>query len=155
MQRLIITIVIACLASPALGQVCGDGSVDGPGEECDDFNTDDGDGCSSTCTVETGWDCTGEPSTCTEICGDDLTVGSEACDDGNTVSCDDCSSDCRTVESDAAPVCGSGDLCGGEECDDGNIKEDDGCSSGCTVQSGWNCTGEPSRCKICRLWWRR
>ncbi len=32
---------------------CGDGVVD-TGEECDDGNTLDGDGCSSTCTVEAG-----------------------------------------------------------------------------------------------------
>jgi|GEM_PF-2183127 len=32
---------------------CGDGSVDA-GEECDDGNTVDGDGCSSTCQNETG-----------------------------------------------------------------------------------------------------
>ncbi len=31
--------------------VCGDGIL-GPGEECDDGNTDDGDGCSSTCEIE-------------------------------------------------------------------------------------------------------
>ena len=30
---------------------CGDGTV-GPGEECDDRNTESGDGCSSTCKVE-------------------------------------------------------------------------------------------------------
>ena len=24
---------------------------------CDDFNTIDGDGCSSACTVEDGWEC--------------------------------------------------------------------------------------------------
>ena len=44
--------------------VCyGDGIIWGD-EECDDGNLDDGDGCSSTCTVEYGWDCTGEPSVC-------------------------------------------------------------------------------------------
>jgi cysteine-rich repeat protein len=31
--------------------VCGDGAVH-PGEQCDDGNTTDGDGCSSTCVVE-------------------------------------------------------------------------------------------------------
>jgi cysteine-rich repeat protein len=46
--------------------VCGDGVIEVP-EECDDHNTDDGDGCSSTCTVEDGWVCEGEPSVCTEI----------------------------------------------------------------------------------------
>jgi len=34
-------------------QRCGDGNLD-PFEECDDENRDDGDGCSSTCTVELG-----------------------------------------------------------------------------------------------------
>jgi cysteine-rich repeat protein len=33
--------------------VCGDGTVD-PGEECDDGNTCDLDGCSATCAIETG-----------------------------------------------------------------------------------------------------
>jgi len=33
--------------------VCGDGTV-GAGEECDDHNTDDGDGCSSVCKIEPG-----------------------------------------------------------------------------------------------------
>jgi cysteine-rich repeat protein len=41
----------ACDATP-LG-VCGDGLVLGT-EQCDDGNTTDGDGCSSTCTGETG-----------------------------------------------------------------------------------------------------
>ncbi|HEU4730757.1 MAG TPA: DUF4215 domain-containing protein [Kofleriaceae bacterium] len=36
--------------------VCGDG-LKFPGEDCDDGNTRNGDGCSSTCTKETGWQC--------------------------------------------------------------------------------------------------
>lgn len=35
------------------GAVCGDGTLD-PGEECDDGNTADDDGCSATCLVEEG-----------------------------------------------------------------------------------------------------
>ena len=42
---------------------CGDGVVD-VGEQCDDGNTTAGDGCSLSCEIETGWVCTGEPSTC-------------------------------------------------------------------------------------------
>ena len=39
----------------ALGARCGDGVVQpGNGESCDDGNTDDGDGCSSTCQIEIG-----------------------------------------------------------------------------------------------------
>jgi fibro-slime domain-containing protein len=36
--------------------VCGDG-LKFPQEQCDDGNTISGDGCSSTCTIETGWSC--------------------------------------------------------------------------------------------------
>ncbi len=39
---------------------CGDGIVLSP-EQCDDGNTIDGDGCSSTCTIEPGWTCTVPP----------------------------------------------------------------------------------------------
>ena len=42
---------------------CGDGFRDGD-ERCDDGNTRDGDGCSSSCRVEDGWFCFHEPSTC-------------------------------------------------------------------------------------------
>jgi cysteine-rich repeat protein len=38
---------------------CGDGLVINEG--CDDGNTLDGDGCSATCTVETGFTCKQEP----------------------------------------------------------------------------------------------
>jgi subtilisin-like proprotein convertase family protein len=44
---------------------CPDGAVDtAEGEECDDNNSTDGDGCSSKCVVEDGYTCTGEPSSC-------------------------------------------------------------------------------------------
>lgn len=76
---------------------CGDGFIEGI-EECDDGNPDDGDGCSSTCTVESGWDCTGEPSACTEVCGDGIITGSEECDDGNLDDGDGCSSICVVEE---------------------------------------------------------
>ena len=49
--------------------VCGDGIIVGA-EECDDSNPDDGDGCSSSCLVEAGFQCVGEPSICGLIaCG--------------------------------------------------------------------------------------
>lgn len=37
-------------------ETCGDGFVVGL-EGCDDANLDNGDGCSSSCVVETGWTC--------------------------------------------------------------------------------------------------
>ena len=43
---------------------CGDGLVLG-NEACDDNNTINGDGCSSSCTVESTFYCMGAPSVCT------------------------------------------------------------------------------------------
>jgi len=74
-------------------QICGDGkffnitsnySIDG----CDDGNTVSGDGCSSACLVEHGYQCVQgniyAPAICTEICGDGIDLGHYQCDDGNT-----------------------------------------------------------------------
>ena len=44
---------------------CGDGCI-APFEECDDYNTTQGDGCDWDCGIEPGWTCEGEPSVCTE-----------------------------------------------------------------------------------------
>lgn len=46
-----------------LTTTCGNGLI-GFGEECDDNDADNGDGCSSTCAVEDGFVCTGIPSAC-------------------------------------------------------------------------------------------
>ena len=45
----------------------GNGIITGY-EECDDGNTEDGDGCSSTGIIEPGWSCLGEPSVCNTDC---------------------------------------------------------------------------------------
>jgi cysteine-rich repeat protein len=94
---------------------CGDGTVDA-GEECDDGNNADGDGCSANCTVE-------PPP---KDCGDGALDAGEECDDGNNVNGDGCSAVC-TLE----PFCGDGTVDAGEECDDGNNADGDGCSSIC------------------------
>ena len=61
--------------------ICGDGKIISP-ETCDDNNTAINDGCSSTCSVETGYTCTtSNPSTCKPICGDGLVISPETCDD--------------------------------------------------------------------------
>jgi cysteine-rich repeat protein len=59
-QRLEVRIASFSASNPP-DTVCGDG-VPGPGdnEECDDKNTANGDGCSSTCRIEDGWDCKGD-----------------------------------------------------------------------------------------------
>jgi cysteine-rich repeat protein len=77
--------------------VCGNSIIE-TGETCDDSNASSTDGCSSSCLIETGYSCTGTPSTCTAICGDGLVKAAEGCDDANVISADGCSSTC-TVES--------------------------------------------------------
>lgn len=47
----------------SLTELCGNGTLEG-NEQCDDGNTVGKDGCSSICTVEIGYDCTGEQNTC-------------------------------------------------------------------------------------------
>jgi cysteine-rich repeat protein len=50
----------------ASGIACGNGIID-IGEQCDDGNVTDGDGCSSSCTTETGFSCSGQPSVCVAL----------------------------------------------------------------------------------------
>jgi fibro-slime domain-containing protein len=119
---------------------CGNGART-PEEACDDANTADGDGCSTSCVIESGWRCSSNG--CRPICGDSLLHGSETCEDGNTVSGDGCSAGCR-VEPGAscgtlgaacgAAACGNTKLEGGEGCDDGNLIGGDGCGPTCQLE---------------------
>lgn len=80
---------------------CGNGSVQiEVGEECDDGNRIDGDGCSQFCRIER--------------CGDFQIITPENCDDGNRISGDGCNSECRQE------FCGDGVVQPrlGELCDD-------------------------------------
>ena len=121
-QRILATLLDYNDAGDSQGQcvagACGDGSVNVDGEECDDGNTTDGDGCSSSCAVEK--------------CGDGAVndAGAEECDDGNTADGDGCSSTC------AVERCGDGAVNdgGAEQCDDGNTADGDGCSSTCALE---------------------
>ena len=98
-----------CLATG--NAVCGDGSMAlGGGEECDDGNTDSGDGCSSTCALECGFVCTEDSNrltTCTKQCGNGVVdrLFNEECDD--TTAC--CTSDCKLAP--GAQCSGGGDCC--------------------------------------------
>ena len=105
---------VSGLLDPAAAPVCGDGTVDA-GEQCDDGNTANNDGCSSTCQ--------------NEVCGDNIQQTNEQCDDGNQTNGDGCENDCTLTP--AAPACGDGTVDAGEQCDDGNTVNNDGCSSTC------------------------
>ena len=90
---------------------CGDGVVQ-PGEQCDDGNGVDGDGCDHNCTT-TG-------------CGNGVLTAGEQCDDGNPTNGDGCDDNCTPTG------CGNGIVTAGEECDDGNLVDGDGCDGNCT-----------------------
>jgi len=121
---------------------CGDSKRD-VGEECDDGNQEDGDGCSASCERERG----------APPCGDGIQAVEEECDDGNLVSGDGCDDHCRAescgnLRTDAneecdppvaeqcdatckrvLPNCGDGEVQAdeGEHCDDVNDERGDGC----------------------------
>ncbi|MDI3281754.1 DUF4215 domain-containing protein [Polyangium sp. 15x6] len=124
---------------------CGNG-VYQTGEECDDGNDVETDGCLSTCKkAKCGdgfvWEgvegcddgnmvnddgCT---NTCKlSTCGDNTIQEGEDCDDGNQDDTDVCTSACKTA------TCGDGFVHAGiEACDDGNTDDTDGCLQGCNV----------------------
>lgn len=122
---------------------CGDGVLRAV-EECDDGNNTSGDGCSSSCVLEVGYQCPTPGSPCTATtCGNGIEEGSEQCDDGNVRPYDGCSPTCQQEAScpggTCVAVCGDGLKFPSEACDDGNDRDGDGCSSSCTVEPGATC----------------
>jgi cysteine-rich repeat protein len=82
---------------------CGD-DVQNPGEQCDDGNLVDGDGCDSNCTFT--------------ACGNGVVTAGEQCDDGNLAGGDCCGASCQFEAS-------------GSTCDDGNpCTNVDACTAG-------------------------
>ncbi|MBZ4415477.1 lamin tail domain-containing protein [Myxococcus sp. RHSTA-1-4] len=88
-----------CGVAPA---VCGN-NVQEPGEQCDDGNTTDGDGCQADCT----------PAQVT--CGNGSVESTESCDDGNRLDGDACPSNCQQAPTRCAaanaPALASGATC--------------------------------------------
>jgi cysteine-rich repeat protein len=141
--------------------VCGDGVFD-PGEQCDDGdNTTAGDGCSSACTVDTGWVCPTAGMKCLqEACGNGVRTPDEECDDGNPTNGDGCSSCkidtdgtthnttwvCPTAGKPCIPKCGDKIKVGYEQCEDGNSVSGDGCSSACLTEPGYVCAAVATAC---------
>jgi cysteine-rich repeat protein len=109
--------------------ICGDGILSpNNGEECDDGNNDDGDGCDSDCRIRTP----------PPVCGNGILETGEECDDGNTVDGDGCNAVCKTE------YCGDGIVQPGlgEECDDGPAGSSD-CTSTCKKACLQTCDPDP------------
>lgn len=136
------------------GGYCGDGTFN-IGESCDDGNNENGDGCSASCSVETGYVCPGGGNCHEPVCGDRMIEGSETCDDGNSMAGDGCANTC-TVEPGwecrgsfcFAKACGDGIVAGAEECEDDNVTptSGDGCTAQCKLEPGWGCATAGQAC---------
>jgi cysteine-rich repeat protein len=145
-----------CTTPATTFYVCGNGRTD-PGEECDDGNTKDFDGCSFDCKRERGACGDGfvqkllgeqcEPSTFDRslpyLCGADCRYKSVFCGNGQQDPGEECdrgaenadlpNSACRSDCS--LPRCGDRILDLGERCDDGNRQAGDGCDRFCQTEA--------------------
>ncbi len=110
---------------------CGDG-IARNGEQCDDGNNIDGDGCSRYCKTTGG---VAKPIEPAAVCGNSVIEDWESCDDGNTTNGDGCSDLCLIevviTPVEAQVVCGDGLLHTTEQCDDGNTINWDWCNASC------------------------
>ena len=155
---------------------CGDGRrYNTNATYCDDYNTNNGDGWSSTCTIEDGFTCSGGNSytrdTWKDICGDGrrFVSNSTFCDDGNTQSGDGWSSTCTketgwywyggtsTSPDKWNEIWGDGIRFGTggiHYWDDGNNINGDGCSSSWIIEDYYSWTGgDATHPDICYETW--
>ncbi len=141
--------------------VCGDGKTNQADEECDDGNTQSGDGCTANCRqVEANFACPTPGAACvsTVKCGDGkISAGVETCDDGNVKPDDGCDAtckietgwDCEVAGELCAAHCGDGIIVGDEECEFYNgatPKAGAGCGIDCRIEPGWDCNATAKTC---------
>ena len=111
---------------------CGDGYLD-PGEQCDDGNDVNGDGCNASCTLE--------------LCGNGIVDSGERCDAGAANGLDNCcSATCQLLDPDGDGICNRDDIC---PADADNDSDGDGfCIGGAfnppAVGDGDPCSRPPS-----------
>ena len=141
---------------------------------CDDGNIINGDGWSSTCSIESGWICSGGSSTtkdtCSESWGDGKRFNSiiTYCDDGNSFNGDGwssswvieagwtCSGGTASLPDTCLDICGDGTKYGSlaTKWDDGNKVNGDGWSMSWNVEIGWTCSGgTPTSADTCIEIW--
>ncbi|MBS3082272.1 DUF4215 domain-containing protein [Candidatus Pacearchaeota archaeon] len=102
---------------------CGNSLIESQ-EQCDDSNTNTGDGCDDFCQRESGYECIGEPSVCTYTA---------CCEFSEILVYQDCLNAGGQWYCAVPPICGNEIVEQGEECDDGNLINGDGCSNQCII----------------------
>jgi cysteine-rich repeat protein/probable HAF family extracellular repeat protein len=131
-----------CTGAPSTcAKTCGDGKVD-PGETCDDANTNANDGCVS-CAIGSGWNCSGTPTTCTDI--NECMTSNGGCDANAT---------CANTTGSRTCTCKAGWSGSGTTCTDVNecTTSNGGCDTNatcantagsrtCTCKAGWSGNG--------------
>lgn len=139
-----------CLTEPGwscrneLGQcvqvVCGDGVImsDDNGEhfeDCDDSNTEDGDGCDALCHREPGFVCLADGTCRPIVCGDGFVDTTDGIGPHGPKK-NPLPIDIPGEPGPGKPPQTSG---GDEGCDDGNGVAGDGCSDACQIEDGFVC----------------
>jgi len=115
------------LGSSVIESICGNGGTPDYGEECDDGNSNDGDGCSSRCLLEPVADVSAGGT-----CGNEQLDIYEECDYARAEDADICTPGCQLAGSTISGyTCGNNNIDPGEDCDDGNNSSGDGCSKEC------------------------
>ncbi len=129
--------------------VCGDNSVD-TGEDCDDGNDANGDGCSSTCLYETdevsqcAQECSGSGATCTSDSSCE-----ETCESATCSSASDVGNACTADEDCDSGSCGDEATCEDYEDADNECSSNDACSGSCVGEcslTGSSCSGPDTDC---------
>lgn len=142
-----------CRGGACRSGVCPNGVVE-PGEECDDDNGTEGDGCDADCTFtcESDEECQdGNACNGAETC----TVASHLCSPGAPPMCDDGDA-CTTDGCDPSRGCTAVSVlvdadmdghaaitasCGGDDCNDGNAAVNPSAIEGCGTTMDVNCDG--------------
>jgi cysteine-rich repeat protein len=105
--------------------------------------------CASGQTCEQGT-CRTPPPQCST--GQALCNGTCVDTQNNASHCGTCGNVCASGMCSAGQCvtssCGDGTITGTETCDDGGSTSGDGCSASCAVEVGWECQGQPSRCRM-------
>jgi len=138
-----------CTKGSCVRGYCGDGYIDtAAGEECDDMNTDDKDGCRKDCqfTCETTEECdNGNFCDGAEICLPATHQCATGVKPAQNTQCNP-PDNTKWCNFDTCVLigCGNGTLDAdkGEECDDGNVTPNDGCEVDCkwTCESNEECS---------------